>query len=350
MIQLVLTMTLTSQIIWTVLIALGIIGTLILEKIFVEKAKENISNWIIVSSYIVIFVLLLIGIFGIMIVWGYDSQAFFTLLWDNILNTVITNVNKLITSGFVIAINIALLKVLKLSLKRIGKKPSPMQRRKRTIAKITMSIAKYGFWIIAFTIILSVWGVNVGPVLAGVGAIGLIIGLGAQRFINDLISGFFIIFEHHFDVGDTIEVKGFKGVVSDIGLKTTKIRNWKGEVKIMNNGDINDITNFSFNESVAVVEFGIAYKEDIARTTTILNQELIKLRLEMEEIIENPIVMGVTDLSSSSVNLRVIAKTKNEQHYAVERKLRQRIKEILDENKIEIPFPQVVVHGVKHGN
>lgn len=338
------------QIIWTVLIVIGIIGTFTLEKIFVDKAKETIHNIVIVLSYVFIFLLFLLGIFGIMVIWGFDAQTFLVGVWDSVKTTVITNIAKVISTGFIIVITIGILKVLKLSLNRVGTKPSPMQRRKRTIAKVSMSVAKYAFWVIAFTIILSVWGVNVGPILAGVGAIGLIIGLGAQRFINDLISGFFIVFEHHFDVGDTIEVKGFKGVVSSIGLKTTKIRNFKGEVKIMNNGDINDITNFSFNDSVAIVEFGISYKEDIAKTIAILNQELPKLRAEHEEIIEDPVVVGVTDLAGSSVNLRAMAKTQNEKHYAIERKMRQRIKEILDQYKIEIPLPQVVVHGVKRGD
>ena len=145
-------------------------------------------------------------------------------------------------------------------------------------------------------------------------------------------------------MGDTIEVKGFKGIVTDIGLKTTKIRNWKGEVKILSNGDINDITNYSRNPSVAVVEFGIAYKEDVQKTMDILTLELPKIREKFEQIIEDPVVMGVTALDNSSVNLRVIAKTMTEQHYAVERGIRKFIKEILDANGIEIPFPQVVVH------
>jgi small conductance mechanosensitive channel len=219
-----------------------------------------------------------------------------------------------------------------------------MKKRKRTIAKVTNSIIKYCVGILMILIVLSIWGVNVAPALAGLGILGLVIGLGAQRFINDLISGFFIVFEHHFDVGDKIEVQGFKGEVTSIGLKTTKIKNWKGEIKIVNNGEISTLINFSRNPSVAVVEFGIAYKENIQQTIDLLNFELPKLRLDFPMIIEDPKILGTIDLASSSVNLRAIAKTLNEEHYAVERAMRQRIKEILDEHGIEIPFPQVVIH------
>jgi small conductance mechanosensitive channel len=340
-------MVLGWQIALTITISIGIIGMITLEKIFIDKAKENINNFLIIGSYIFMFVVLIVAVFGVMTIWGYDIQPLMNTTISSILLVLSDNVNRLISSGFVIAITIALNKITRISLRRIGTKPSPMQRRKKTIAKVTISIVKYILAIIMITVILSIWGVNVTPILAGVGAIGLIIGLGAQKFINDLISGFFIIFEHHFDVGDKIEVKGFKGDVIDIGLKTTKIKNWRGEVKILSNGDINDITNFSLSESIAVVDFGIAYKEDVAKTTMLLNLELPKLRKEVEEIIEDPQVLGVVDLANSSVNMRVIAKTLTEKHYAVERAIRQRIKEILDANKIEIPFPQVVVHGVK---
>jgi small conductance mechanosensitive channel len=142
-------------------------------------------------------------------------------------------------------------------------------------------------------------------------------------------------------------VKGFKGVVTDIGLKTTKIRNWKGEIKIYNNGDIGDITNFSLNPSIAVVEFGIAYEEDVQKTTEILTIELPKVRNLFEQIIEDPVVVGVTEIANSSVNIRVIAKTLNEQHYAVERGIRKFIKEILDSNEIKFAFPQIVVHNAQ---
>jgi small conductance mechanosensitive channel len=196
-------------------------------------------------------------------------------------------------------------------------------------------------------VILSIWGVDVLPALAGLGILGLVVGLGAQSLIKDLIAGFFIIFEHHFDVGDVVEINGFKGRVIDIGLKTTRVQNWKNDIKIFSNGNITESINYSLADSFAVIEFGISYGSDIQRTLELLEQELPKHMDKLPDLIDIPKVLGVTDLASSSVNIRVIAKTNPETQYAVERKLRQAIKELLDENGIEIPFPQVVVHEAK---
>lgn len=308
------------------------------------KREESLKKLTIMFIFILSFILLIAGIAGIMYIWNYDFSDYFSDIGSNIILFIEESVTRIISTLLVIFISLSLMKISKTTLNRVGLKESPMKKRKRTIAKVTNSIIKYFLGILMILIVLSIWGVNVAPALAGLGILGLVIGLGAQRFINDLISGFFIVFEHHFDVGDKIEVQGFKGEVTSIGLKTTKIMNWKGEIKIVNNGEISTLINFSRNPSVAIVEFGIAYKENIQQTIDLLNAELPKLRLNFPVIIEDPKVIGTIDLASSSVNLRAIAKTLNEQHYAIERAMRQRIKEILDEHGIEIPFPQVVIH------
>ncbi len=308
------------------------------------KREESLKKLTIMIIFILSFILLIAGIAGIMYIWNYDFSDYFSDIGSNIILFIEESVTRIISTLLVIFISLSLMKISKTTLNRVGLKESPMKKRKRTIAKVTNSIIKYFLGILMILIVLSIWGVNVAPALAGLGILGLVIGLGAQRFINDLISGFFIVFEHHFDVGDKIEVQGFKGEVTSIGLKTTKIMNWKGEIKIVNNGEISTLINFSRNPSVAIVEFGIAYKENIQQTIDLLNAELPKLRLNFPVIIEDPKVIGTIDLASSSVNLRAIAKTLNEEHYAIERAMRQRIKEILDEHSIEIPFPQVVIH------
>lgn len=308
------------------------------------KREESLKKLTIMIIFILSFILLIAGIAGIMYIWNYDFSDYFSDIGSNIILFIEESVTRIISTLLVIFISLSLMKISKTTLNRVGLKESPMKKRKRTIAKVTNSIIKYFLGILMILIVLSIWGVNVAPALAGLGILGLVIGLGAQRFINDLISGFFIVFEHHFDVGDKIEVQGFKGEVTSIGLKTTKIMNWKGEIKIVNNGEISTLINFSRNPSVAIVEFGIAYKENIQQTIDLLNAELPKLRLNFPVIIEDPKVIGTIDLTSSSVNLRAIAKTLNEEHYAIERAMRQRIKEILDEHGIEKPFPQVVIH------
>lgn len=332
----------------TAAIIIILIVLFILDKRIIEKKRDTISGKLIVLSYIVLFVLTIASAFLIMIIWDYSINLTTEYLLTEFEDFITKSISRIL--GSVVALFVAMLinKVVKIALLRVGKSNLPNDRRKKTIAKLIISIVKYFVGILTIIIVLAIWGVNVAPALAGLGVLGLVIGLGAQRFINDLISGFFIIFENHFNVGDTIEVKGFKGVVTDIGLKTTKIRNWKGEIKIYNNGDIGDITNYSLNPSIAVVEFGIAYEEDIQKTMDILATELPKSRHLFEQIIEDPVVVGVTELANSSVNIRVIVKTLNEQHYAVERGLRKYIKEVLDDNDITIPFPQIVVHNTQN--
>lgn len=314
------------------------------ERLLIKKYEDVLKKSLIILIYIVSLLLVALSILGILFIWNVPILDYFIGSYDQVISAIREEILRIINTLLVIFIAQVLLTISKITLKNIGIKPSPNQKRKRTIARVIRSITKYTIKILALLIILSIWGVNIAPALAGLGILGLVIGLGAQRFINDLISGFFIIFEHQFDVGDKIEVKGFKGEVIDIGLKTTKIQNWKGEIMILNNGEISSFINFSKNPSIAIVEFGIAYKENMDLVINLLTTELLPLRLSFPEIIEDPKVMGVIALDQSSVNMRVIAKTLNEQHYGVERAMRKKIKEILDANGIEIPFPQVVVH------
>lgn len=327
----------------TLVIVLVIGLILFFENKFIKKKEEKWPRWILAIFFLVSFVVVLFGAVLIMLVWGFDFQSYYMGIQSDVIGFVEASVGALIGSLFVILLSMFLLKIAKLTFKNVGSKPGPLQKRKKTIGKVTLSIIRYFVGIIALLVVLAIWGVNVMPALAGLGIMGLVIGLGAQKFINDLISGFFIIFEHHFDVGDKIEVQGFKGEVTDIGLKTTKLKNWKGDIKILANGEINTLINFSKNASIAEVEFGIAYEADINKAIEVLNLELPKLLQHYPQILETPQVLGVIRLDNSSVTMKVICKTLNEQHYGVERGMRQFIKETLDKNGIEIPFPQVVV-------
>ncbi|MCR3905535.1 MAG: mechanosensitive ion channel family protein [Tenericutes bacterium] len=328
----------------TAAIVVGIVCLLIVEKIILKRREEVIKKWVVILVFLFSFAILIVGVFAILFIWGVEIMQYLSDSWTSIIDTLANSIGKLVSSAIIIFISMLILKFSKMAFSSVGTKPGPMQRRKRTIAKVSTSIIKYLVGIITILVVLSAWGINVAPALAGLGIMGLVIGLGAQKFINDLISGFFIVFEHHFDVGDVIEVQGFKGEVTSIGLKTTKLRNWKGDVKILSNGEISTLLNYSINPSTAIVDFGIAYQESAQRTIELLNEELPKLRANLPDIIEDPKVVGVINLNNSSVDMRVVAKTLNEKHYAVERELRKEIKRILDDNNIEIPFPQVVVN------
>jgi len=331
----------------TVATVIALLLIIIFERKWLKKKEENMNKWVIILIYLISFLLLIASTVFILFLWEFDIQTHAQNILNDARLFLIDGVVPLINSAVVIFISLTIFKVSKVTLTHISTKDGPLKKRKQTITKVINSIIKYLVSVIAILVILSIWGINVAPALAGLGILGLVIGLGAQKFINDLISGFFIVFEHHFDVGDRIEVQGFKGDVTDIGLKTTKIRNWKGDTKIVSNGEISTLINFSRNFSIAIADFGIAYREDVQKTIDLLTAELPKIKPLFPVILEVPQVLGVIELGNSSVNMRVICKTESEQHYAIERELRKRIKEILDENDIEIPFPQIVIHQPK---
>ncbi len=332
------------QSIYTVIIVFVLTVIFLLHRHYIESKKEDIKNRYIVGVYIFLFLLLASAIGLLLYIWGYDISDYLNNLFIDFGLMIEDSVPRLVGTLIAIFVAMAIYKVSKISLFRIGRKTAANYKRKQTIAKVTLSIIKYIIAIVGLLSVLAIWGINVAPALAGLGILGLVIGLGAQKFINDLISGFFIIFENHFNVGDWIEINGFMGEVVDIGLKTTKVKNIRGEIKIFNNGSIDPVSNFSTSNSLAVVDFGIAYKEDVSKALEILREELPKMRQEHDVMLEDPRVLGVTDLASSSVNIRVVVLVNSMTQWGVERAIRQRIKEILNKNNIEIPFPQMVIH------
>ncbi len=232
-----------------------------------------------------------------------------------------------------------LFKVLKL------KRKGP---RAATIGKLTSNISKYFIWFIIGMVILGELNIDVTPFIASAGVIGLAIGFGAQEIVKDFISGFFIIFEESFNIDDVVEIDGFKGSVLSLGLRTTRIMNWKGEIKILNNGDIRSVINFSKSDSIAIVLFGVSYDTDLLKL-----QELMKVFVQdtyqkYDAIIETPSFSGITELADSSINMRLVAKTESLGHYQVERDIRRDLVIFLNENEIEIPFPQLVIHNDKN--
>ena len=154
---------------------------------------------------------------------------------------------------------------------------SPLQyirRREETLSKLLDSVLSYVVYFIAFMMILSVLGIDVKALIAGAGVVGLAVGFGAQSLVKDIISGFFIIFEDQFSVGDHVRIGQYEGNVETIGLRTTKIKSWTGELHILPNGSIIEVTNFSINNSIAVVDIAIAYGEDIARAETVIEETI----------------------------------------------------------------------------
>lgn len=253
----------------------------------------------------------------------------------------------LITSLIIIGLTVLLSVILSFIFNRIIKKQK--NKRSITVTKLIRSIIKYTITIIVFIVLLGVWGVNIMPIVTGVGILGLVIGLGAQTLIKDLIAGIAIVFDNFYDIGEVVEIKGFKGTVLEVGLKSTRIVNWKGQVKIFSNGEITEVINFSRNPSIGVVEFEVAYQEDINKIYKIIEDGLKPLRDLYPQIIEGPSIKGISSFNNI-VKMSITVKTQTEQHYDVERGIRKLLKEIFEQHKIAMPYTNVIFYESKNTN
>lgn len=216
--------------------------------------------------------------------------------------------------------------------------------RAHTLNILIKSILKYVIFFIAGIMILQTFRVDTSAILASAGILGLALGFGAQNLVQDVISGFFIIFEDQFTVGDYVEAGEVTGVVEEVGLRTTKIRRWTGHLEVIPNGSIKRVTNYNRGHMLAVVTVGIAYEDDINKAMEVLRQAGKKAHEEINYIVEEPVVQGVTELADSAVNIRTIATTLPGEQWAVERELLRRFKYALDEASIEIPYPRRVLY------
>ncbi|MFD2679656.1 mechanosensitive ion channel family protein [Bacillus seohaeanensis] len=219
------------------------------------------------------------------------------------------------------------------------------KRREATLAKLLENVLAYVVYFIALITILATLTIDVKGLIAGAGIVGLAVGFGAQNLVRDIITGFFIIFEDQFSVGDYVRIGANEGTVEEIGLRTTKIKSWTGELHIFPNGNVTEVTNYSIHNSIAVVDVSIAYEENIEEAEKVLQEMLVKLPQKYEDIVNPPELLGVQTVKTSEVVIRIIAETKPMQHWFIGRMIRKEIKACMDEQGIEIPFPRMVMYS-----
>ncbi len=217
--------------------------------------------------------------------------------------------------------------------------------RSASIATLLLSLLKYVAVIAAIIWGLGILGVSMTAVFAGVGIIGLALGFGAQSLIEDIITGFFIIFEGQYGIGDIIVLDDFRGVVRSIGVRTTVLEDAGGNLKIVNNSDIRNLQNRSRNASLAICEVDVAYDTDLKALEKMLPPELARMFEEHRDLyLAAPDYMGVEDLGESGVRLRFAVSCREENVFVAKRRLARDIRVLFAEKGVEIPFPQVVVH------
>ncbi|MCQ2412617.1 MAG: mechanosensitive ion channel family protein [Sphaerochaetaceae bacterium] len=215
--------------------------------------------------------------------------------------------------------------------------------RIETVSKLMLSILKYGSIAGAIFYCLYSIGINSTSLIASAGILSLVIGLGAQSLISDLLAGIFIAFGGDFRVGDIITIDSFRGQVVEIGLRTTKIQDTALNVKIYNNSQIKSVLNMTRHESTAVCTMTFDYDENIEQVETILLRELPGIRERHPEILHEPKYLGVSELKDSEIAVKVVAYCTEQNRPKVERILNKELLVIFQNNGIQIPFPQIVI-------
>lgn len=218
-----------------------------------------------------------------------------------------------------------------------------MSNKAKTVLTLTRSLVKWIIIIAVVIIVLQSFGVDMATLLAGLGILALIIGLGAQQIVADVLAGFFIVFEAEFSVGDIVTIDGWRGTVSDIGIRVTKLIDASGNIKIVNNSDIRSIVNLTAETSTAFVTVSIDYGEDLNKVELVIRDNLAAIKERIPAIIDGPYYKGVTELGSSSVDLMLVATCKETDIFQVKRDINREIFLLFNDYDINIPFPQVTV-------
>jgi moderate conductance mechanosensitive channel len=236
---------------------------------------------------------------------------------------------------------------------RAGDPPSESGKRVDTLMRLVLQAGRVVLLVVVVLIILSELGLQIGPILASAGVVGLAIGFGAQALVRDLIAGFFFIMENQVRVGDVAVVNGTGGLVQEMNLRTLVLRDQSGTVHIFPNGTINTLSNMTNEWSAYVFDIGVAYKENTDRVVEVIRQVADGLKADGvfgPSIIEPVEIFGVDKFGDSAVVIKGRIKTKPIRQWVTGREFLRRIKIAFDEKGIEIPFPHRTHYFGQGGN
>ena len=217
-------------------------------------------------------------------------------------------------------------------------------QRVQALSTVLRSVVSFVIWIVAGFMVLDQIGINLGPLLAGAGILGVAIGFGSQSLVKDFLAGIFILVEDQFGVGDTVDLGEAVGVVEVVSLRTTRLRAVDGTVWHVPNGEIARVGNKSQHWSRALLDIQVAYTTDIEQARRVIKEVADAVWEENPEtILEEPELWGVENLGAHGIDIRLVVKTRPSEQWNVSRRIRERIKSEFDERGIEIPFPQQTV-------
>lgn len=221
------------------------------------------------------------------------------------------------------------------------------QKRAETLGSVIRHIMQVLIFSVAVMIILKELGIEIGPILAAAGVVGVAVGFGAQNLVQDVISGFFILLEDQIRVGDVVKIAGEGGLVEEVNLRMTVLRDLAGNVHYVRNGKIDLVTNMTKEYSRYVFEIGIAYRENVDEVIEVIKKLDEELRIDPEyaaDILEPIEILGLDQFADSAIIIKARYKTQPIQQWRVGREFNRRMKKRFDELNIEIPFPHVTLY------
>lgn len=225
--------------------------------------------------------------------------------------------------------------------------PGGDEKKLTTLMEVIKNLVRVLLYFIGITTILDVFNINMTGILAAAGIGGLAIGFGAQSLVKDVITGSFILFEDQYSVGDHVEIKGYEGIIEELGLRVTKIRDFGGEIHIIPNGEISIVTNKSRGDIKSTLMVTIAYEEDLDNALGVLERMCLEINKEEENIIEGPEILGVNNLGNNGIDIAIRIISKPLTQYENQRKVKKSIKETLEREGIEIPYSRLVIVNEK---
>ncbi|MDR1917888.1 MAG: mechanosensitive ion channel family protein [Christensenellaceae bacterium] len=248
----------------------------------------------------------------------------------------------IIIIAFTIVINLVIFSIMKMSIRN---------KRTKTVAGMVGSFVRYiGYFIMILTL-LRVWGVNTTAILSATAIFSMVIALGAQSLVSDILAGIFMVFENNFSVGDIITVEGnngnFRGYVENIGIRTTQIRAELGEVMIIANSQMKKIVNQSMHRCGIICAVTVDHDANTDKIEKIVNENIIKMGEKIPEITEGPSYLGVSDITGNGVVLKFFAKCDESMRYKATRALTQEIKKLFNKNNIKFAVDKIEVHKEK---
>lgn len=311
-----------------------------------KKIKQTKPTTIIKWLFIFLFFLFLTNPMLIPFI-SQDTKESLMKMWNDIIGDVgAVPFDFNLMTGIRVAIIILLMITLTKIADFIIEKIKPKTGKGRSSLSLIRSAINYLSVIITIFWCLSAMGVNVGTLAAGVGIIALAVSFGAQALIEDVVTGIFLVFEDEFDVGDIIEVDGFRGTVVSIGIRVTTVKDVGNNYKIINNSNIRNVLNRSSAISTAVTTVSVSYNEDIEHVENVLKELFPKIKEAHSDIfVKTPEYLGIESLGDHGMTLKIIGQVREKDIYNAPRILNREIKIAFDKAGIEIPYPQLVVHG-----